>query len=192
MTTSSSSSSLKPPVESALFTPSLVGRIMVCVLIQEWRLEMPSRIPWASSVPDCKMTLCCHQICHVTTPILSIQPLSSPSLPSASRSLRPSSLRLAASWIFLKSPKSYFRPAAGRIGVFRWRAPPSLWTKQAGGVLCSLPSGSGSQHKQVGRSQRSQGTSLHTVMAHCQGKEHATPGTVHLGKPSGMISDYCE
>ena len=50
MTTSSSSSSLKAP-ESVLLTPSLVGLIMVCVLIQECRLEIPSRIPWASSPP---------------------------------------------------------------------------------------------------------------------------------------------
>ena len=28
---------------------------------------MPSRIPWASSVPDCKMTPCHHLTCHVTT-----------------------------------------------------------------------------------------------------------------------------
>ena len=50
MTTSSSSSSLKPP-ESVRFTPSLVGLIIVCVLIQECKLDIPSRIPWASSPP---------------------------------------------------------------------------------------------------------------------------------------------
>jgi hypothetical protein len=51
MTTSSSSSSLKAQPESVPLGPSLVGRIMVCVLIHEWRLEIPSRIPWASSAP---------------------------------------------------------------------------------------------------------------------------------------------
>ena len=51
ITTSSSSSSLKPP-ESECLTPSLVGLIIVWVLIHECKLEMPSRIPWASSPPD--------------------------------------------------------------------------------------------------------------------------------------------
>ena len=50
MTTSSSSSSLNPP-ESVCLTPSLVGLIIVCVLIQECKLDIPSRIPWASSLP---------------------------------------------------------------------------------------------------------------------------------------------
>ena len=36
---------------SSFFFPNLVGLIMVCVLIQEWREEMPSRMPWASSSP---------------------------------------------------------------------------------------------------------------------------------------------